>query len=198
MTTAVVARRFALALLVGTAAIAGALVGSLGTQAIRAEPAPPVPSPLVVAPRESSPVATATVATVPSPDANPTSWKRYKAGEILLVWSGDRLPAGMAGAVAAVEGVGQATSVRRGVVDLTAATSASGAATTALAPGWVIPFDLLAVQPAPYAELLSEPDRSLVAALGPDEIALGATAARLRGVVPAGRWTSPSPVSSGR
>jgi hypothetical protein len=102
--------------------------------------------------------------------------------ETLLAWTSGGLPAGAADRVG--RAVDDATAVRGEVIDLIESWAADGSPVDALAAGWAIPFDVLAVDPATYAPFLSPRVRPEVAGLGPGQALLTETAARLRGLGP--------------
>jgi hypothetical protein len=77
--------------------------------------------------------------------------------------------------------------VRGDPVDLVRYVAADGRVVDEPRPGWAIPLDAAAVDPATYAAVVPAADRATVAGLGPDQALLGETSARLRRLGPGGR-----------
>ena len=102
----------------------------------------------------------------------------------VVVRSVGELPGGVVAAVRGVAGVVGVAPVRAGAVLLTASRAADGAPVDVPAQGWGIPLDVIAVDPAEYAAVLPEAERSTVAALPPGGVLLCATSARVRGLSP--------------
>ena len=103
---------------------------------------------------------------------------------VLLAWSrsgaGRGLDPGLEPAAAALPGVGATSLVRAGALDLVGSRDMEGRRVDALAPGWAIPLDAAAVDPARHAEFVPIADRAAVAGLRPGNAVLGRTSADLR------------------
>jgi D-alanyl-D-alanine carboxypeptidase len=159
------------AVTIGVAAIAGVVVGAAAMVGLQEAggrtPPPATPRPPRTALEEAATPARPTPA-------------------VLLAWSPDGLDPGLSAAAAADPVVGRTSTVRGGIVDLTASRDASGAPVDAVDPGWAIPLDAVAFDPAAHAEFVSLADRQAVAALGPGQALLGSTSARLRRLGPGG------------
>ncbi|HEX3828256.1 MAG TPA: M15 family metallopeptidase [Sporichthyaceae bacterium] len=106
-----------------------------------------------------------------------------------LVWTSDRLAAGVPGAVARLAGVSSAVPVVGATVWLTGSRSATGAPVDTVPAGEGIPLDVRAADLIAYAALVPDADRATFTGLGPDEVLLGATSARLRRLGPGGSLT---------
>lgn len=102
----------------------------------------------------------------------------------MVVRSVGELPGGVVDAVRGVPGVVGVAPVRAGAALLTGSRTADGTPVDAPAPGWGIPVEVIAVDPAEYAAVLPEAERPAVAALTPGGVLLGATSARVRGLAP--------------
>jgi hypothetical protein len=153
---------------VAGAAVAGAIVGAaalVGVQDAGSHPAPP-----------------ATTAPPPSPPGGALAAESAPA--VLLAWTPDALDPGLADSAESDPGVTATSLVRGGVVDLVGSRDADGAAVDALEPGWAIPLDTVALDPAAHAEFVPVADRASVAGLGDGEALLGATSAELRRLTP--------------
>ena len=124
-------------------------------------------SPVPVAPTRSAPV--------PEP-----------RDRVLLVWTPSRLPAGMAERVASVGGIVRSTSVHGGLVSMTRSWDADGRMVDDPRPGFAIPLDGMAFDPSTFAPFVPATVRPVFEHLRADEVLLGATSARLRGVHPGG------------
>jgi hypothetical protein len=134
--------------------------------------------------------APASESTAPAPTSTvPTTGPEPAAGgtDLLLAWTPGGLPAGFAGAAAAVDGVAEAAVVRGDPIDLARSVAADGRVVDQPAAGWFIPLDAIAIEPASYATVVPVADRAVVASLAPGEGLLGATSARLRQLGPGGR-----------
>jgi hypothetical protein len=102
----------------------------------------------------------------------------------LLVWTPDRLVAGLAGAVAGLPAVASTVPVVGATVWLTGSHDASGRAVDTFTGGRAVPIDLRAADLAGYASFVPAADRATFAGLGAGEVLLGSTSARLRRLGP--------------
>jgi hypothetical protein len=101
---------------------------------------------------------------------------------VVMVRSGDRVPAAWASRAAAVPGVEDAIYVRRGQTLLRRVTRTSGEVVQQVRPGYAIPVDTLVADPAGYASMLPGRAAGAVAQLRPGEAVLTESAAIRRGV----------------
>jgi D-alanyl-D-alanine carboxypeptidase len=161
-------------------ALAGALLGGGIMVAIQAadRPATDAATPR----RTSAGQAATTPSTRPLPSANGTAPEA--APSVLLAWSrsgpGRGLDPGLEPAAVAFRGVGATSLVRAGGLDLVGSHDMEGGRVDALAPGWAIPLDAVAVDPARHADFAPVADRAAVAGLRPGSAVLGRTSAGLR------------------
>jgi D-alanyl-D-alanine carboxypeptidase len=133
----------------------------------RAEPVVAAPTPV---PREAPPV--------PEPQPRP----QHQDG-VLLAWTAGGLPSGFADAVAALPRVDDLSVVTGELVGLVESDDADGAPVQRLTDGWVVPIDLLGVDPAGYAGFAEEGRaRRAIRGLADGEALLGETSAALRDV----------------
>ena len=140
------------------------------------------------APERTSAERAATTLATPStqpPSLPPTTDTRpTPVPAVLLAWSrsgaGRGLDPGLEPAAAALPGVGATSLVRAGGLDLVGSRDMEGRRVDALAPGWAIPLDAAAVDPARHAEFVPIADRAAVAGLRPGNAVLGRTSADLR------------------
>lgn len=138
-----------------------AAAGGIATGAAVAFDGPVPPAP---------PVTTAPVA-VPATAEEPA---------VLLVWTAGGLPAGFAAEVAALDGVERSTLVRGDETAMLSSHDGAGAVVDAVEPGWHLPLDTLAVDPATFAPFLPADAAAAVRSLEPGEALLTATSAALR------------------
>lgn len=157
----------------GAAVLAGAAVGAVATMALL-DPPTPITASGAEPGDGTGPVASSDVA----PEVSPAA----AAGDVLLVWTSGGLPPGFADAVAAIDGVERLTMVRGDETELTASFAATGEAVDVVEPGWHLPLDVLAVEPASFATFVSGDAQEAVAALTPGEALLTETSSRLRGL----------------
>jgi hypothetical protein len=158
------------ALVIGGAGVAGLLVGAAAMVGMQDTGSAPAADPRATT---ATTAATSTLAPAGAP-------------AVLLAWTPDGLDPGLAAAAAADPRVTALSVVRGGVVDLVASHDATGAPVDALAAGWAIPLDAVALAPAAHADLVSVADRATIAALGPGQAVLGSTSAGLRRLGPGG------------
>jgi hypothetical protein len=165
------------------AALAGALLGGGVMVAIQADdrPATDATSP----PRTAMERAATTLATPSTrPLPYPTDTAADAVPSVLLAWSrsgtGRGLDPGLEPAAAAFPGVGATSLVRAGGLELVGSRDMEGGRVDALAPGWAIPLDAVAVDPARHADFVPVADRAAIAGLRPGHAVLGRTSAGLR------------------
>lgn len=162
----------------------GGLVGAVATESLRTE-AVPVASPTAVGQATPPVVRAVSTATPAAPSTStlvPPASTTPVPPSPLLVWAADVVPPELASGLDGIEGVEASTVIRRGIVDLVATTDAAGVPVTTTAPGWAIPFEVLAVDPDGYGPFLDTADAALLATLDDDGVLLGETSARLRGI----------------
>jgi D-alanyl-D-alanine carboxypeptidase len=170
------------AVIVG-AALAGALVGGGLMVAIQAadRPATDAATPGGTA-DERAATTLATPSTRPLPSTTGTAPEETPS--VLLAWSrsgaGRGLDPGLEPAAVGFPGVGATSLVRAGGLDLVGSRDMEGGQVEALAPGWAIPLDAAAVDPARHADFVPVGDRAAIAGLGPGNAVLGRTSASLR------------------
>ena len=173
-----------LAVILGSA-LAGGLLGGGVMVAVQAADHPATDP---AAPERTSAERAATTLATPStqpPSLPPTTdTPPTPVPAVLLAWSrsgaGRGLDPGLEPAAAALPGVGATSLVRAGALDLVGSRDMEGRRVDALAPGWAIPLDAAAVDPARHAEFVPIADRAAVAGLRPGNAALGRTSADLR------------------
>jgi hypothetical protein len=152
------------ALALGAAVLAGTTVGAVGGLAVQDDARDQTASaPTTV----GAPI---TTVALPAVDAG-----------VLLVWTRDRLPAGLAATVGALPGVSRVAAVRGGTLDLVGSRDHSGQVVDEPGPGWAIPLDAIAIAPGAYAAFLPAGAAGPVRSLQSGEALLGTTSARLRG-----------------
>jgi hypothetical protein len=173
-----------LAVILG-AALAGGLLGGGVMLAIQA--ADPQPDDPASPRRASAERDAATVTTPPSTRPLPpptTDAPPAPVPSVLLAWSrsgaGRGLDPGLEPAAAALPSVSATSLVRAGGLDLVGSRDMEGARVEALAPGWAIPLDAAAVDPARHADFVSVADRAAIAGLRQGDAVLGRTSAELR------------------
>jgi hypothetical protein len=117
----------------------------------------------------------------------PTQAATAPADRVLLAWTPNRLPAGLAGRVRRAPGVRAVTVVKGGRLDLAGSVDADGRAVDRPPRGMAVPLEAIAFDPATYTGFLPASARAAFRRLGPAEALLGATSARLRRLGPGGR-----------
>ena len=167
------------ALATGIAAGAGA---TMVLQAEDPEPLAPIVTGLVEPEPGPQPTSTPTsIAPPAAPSADDVAPPPpAPQDQVLLVWTSGGLPDGFSDRVAAVDGVRAVTVVRADPGGLVQSWDGAGAVVDEPADGFVIPFEVMAFDPAGYRDFVPPADVSRFAELGPDEMLLGATSARLR------------------
>jgi hypothetical protein len=118
--------------------------------------------------------------TPPSARAVPPPGPTPARDQVVLVWTPNGLPPGFADDVVGRPGVGLATVVRGDLLDLRSSADAAGTPVDQPPADMAIPLDAVAFDPASYPAFVPPSARSQFARLGPDEVLLGATSARLR------------------
>jgi hypothetical protein len=164
--------------------LAGGLLGGgamVAIQAADSQPADPV------APDRAPAGATTTLPTTSTrPLQSPPTTDQPPAPvpAVLLAWSrsdaGRGLDPGLEPAAATLPSVSATSLVRAGGLDLVGSRDMEGARVDTLAPGWAIPLDAAAVDPASHADFVPVADRAAIAGLRPGEAVLGRTSAELR------------------
>jgi D-alanyl-D-alanine carboxypeptidase len=174
-----------LAVIIG-AALAGGLLGGgvmVAIQAADSQPDDRAP------PRRASAEGAATTTTTPpstrAPASPPTTAESAApVPSVLLAWSrsgaGRGLDPGLEPAAAALASVNATSLVRAGGLDLVGSHDMERTRVDALSPGWAIPLDAAAVDPARHADFVPIADRAAIAGLRPGEALLGRTSAELR------------------
>jgi hypothetical protein len=132
-------------------------------------------------PAPASSTTTLAPATPPPATVPPTSLPPGPVDDpVFLVWVSGFLPEGFAAVLQSVPGVEQFSIVSAGIADLAITTTSSGRVVDVPPDGFVFPLETFAVDPATYARFLPPAEAELLRSLGPDEVALGETSARLR------------------
>ena len=135
-------------------------------------------SPPATAPTASTATSAERLATVrpaPSPTPEPTP------GTVVM-WARGGLPVEVATSAARLPGVIAAVHVRSDTLGLVGSRDADGRPVDVVEPGWRIPVEVSAVDPASAGVLPAGPTRDAVAALRPGEVLLPASSASRRGV----------------
>jgi hypothetical protein len=179
---------------VGSAAAAGVLLGAVAMAGVQGalsgpgEATGPAPDRSAVhgSPTEALPL--------PAPASAEAAARRGRDGRdghslpagpaVLLAWTPGGLDAGLAAATTTDPAVAATSVVRGGTVDLVASRDPGGAVVDDPAPGWAVPLDAVAVDPAAHAPFVSGADREPVAGLDSGRALLGATSAELRRLAP--------------
>lgn len=107
-----------------------------------------------------------------------------ETGEWLLAWQPSEMIPGFAEQLSALPGVEAVSLVRVGDGALTATARADGTPVDSPTDGFVIPVEIHAFAADVHAGFLPEPQASILRAMGPDEVMLGSTSARLRRLEP--------------
>jgi hypothetical protein len=126
---------------------------------------------------------TAPVKALPKTPATPPTSGLY------LAWTRGGLADGLAAGLAGQPMVSAATTVGRGPAELVRTTTAEGAVVDETTDGYVIPIDAMAFDPTTYPAVVPAAQKADFAALGDDEVLLGATSSRLRRLDVGGRLT---------
>jgi hypothetical protein len=164
------------ALLVLGCLLVGLAVGLGGALALgEGSSGPTTTSTTVAPPPPSTAVTPAPAASVPRPAASAVD-------DVLLAWTAGGLPGGFADAVAGLPPVMDLTVVRGDLTGLVASHDADGREVDRTAPGWELPFDVLAVDPVGFGRFVEAPARRALRRLGPGQAILGQASAGLRGI----------------
>lgn len=156
-------RRFVVNLI---SASIGALVGALAVLAISELP--------------SSDSGNDRSTTRPVALAEPRVGKSMSPGTVLLGWAPGGLPANAEHVLEELRGVRHATTVLAGLDWIEATRDAGGSVVDRPEGGFRIPFETAVVEPSSYARFVSPADRPLIESLGPRDVVLARTEARLR------------------
>lgn len=118
----------------------------------------------------------------PGAGSPPSSLLRRPADthDVLLVWTAGGLPAGLADRMATLDGVERSSIVRGDETTLFASWDADGRLVDRTEPGWHIPLDTLAIDPAAHARFLAPGAAATMRALGPGQVLLTESSAHLR------------------
>jgi hypothetical protein len=117
----------------------------------------------------------------PAVTAAPTPTETTPAPSTIVMWARGGLPADVATRAADLPGVLSAEHVRSDTLPLVGSRDADGAPVEDLAPGWMIPVDVMAIDPDVTAGTLPPgPTRDAVAALRPGEVLLPQSSAEQR------------------
>jgi hypothetical protein len=169
------------AVIVG-AALAGALLGGGLMVAVQAADRPATDASARRTSVERGATTLAPPSTRPLPSTSGTASEA--APSVLLAWSrsgaGRGLDPGLEPAAVGFPGVGATSLVRAGGLDLVGSRDMEGGQVEALAPGWAIPLDAAAVDPARHADFVPVADRAAIDGLRPGNAVLGRTSASLR------------------
>lgn len=114
-----------------------------------------------------------------APTATPSPAAPVAEPQTAIVWGLDH-PRRAARRLRKHPAVAAATPVGRGAVLLRAGVAAGGRVVQRVKPGYAVPLDVLAVEPAGYAATLQEAQREPFRALRPGRAILSSTSARLR------------------
>ena len=139
------------------AAVAGTLVGAVVALAAQSSGAPTTTDPVPDPP--------------PAVAARPTTF---------LAWVPRGLPAGFGRAVATIEALDASTVVAEDIVWLRASWTAAGERVDDPRPGFAIPLDAAAIDPAGFAAFVPPTDRPAIAAVADGQAVLSTTGAALR------------------
>ena len=173
------------ALLVAGCLVVGLAIGLGGALALGEDTAPTTSTPPL--PTSPPPTTEASPRTVPPPTT--TAPPARPVDDVFLAWSAGGLPSGFADGVAGLDAVEDLTVVRGDLLGLVATHDADGREVDRTAPGWRLPFDVLAVDPGSFGRFVDGPARRTLRQLGPGRAVLGETSAELRGIGVGGTLT---------
>lgn len=171
------------AALVGLCLLVGLAVGLGGALALGDDADPTsvdsaAPSTTVASTTARPPPTTGPPST-PAPGPPPPS--------VLLAWTAGGLPSGFADALGVLPAVVDEAVVRGDLRGLIETDDGRGNTVDRVEPGWEIPFDVLALDPAQFGSFVTAPVRRVLRRLGPDEVVLSETSAGLRRLDVGGR-----------
>jgi len=159
---------------------AAVLVDTGAPSAARRDPSTSQPS----APTATTPIeSTSTQPPVTVPTGGPPVGQVVdgpNAPPELLIWSTNGLSPALGPALRSMPAVAASTIVRGDDLRLTASWSPGGAVVDQTAPGWYLPLDAFAVDPASYASVVSGGAAVAAALSAPGSAVLGQTSAGLR------------------
>ncbi len=174
LTVAGLALGMVAALLVDTGRSSSSATGESDPSAADPVPSPTTPIPTV--PPEAAESAAPVTATVPpvGPTVDGSSPPE------LLIWSTNGLVPSLGATLRTMPAVAASTIVRGDDVHLTASWTPDGAVIDHTAPGWYLPLDAFAVDPASYASVVAGGAAVADALATPGSAVLGQTSATLR------------------
>jgi hypothetical protein len=153
------------------AIVTGGIVGVVvGASAMLVSQGPGPGLTPISAPPDEQPVASA-----PLPETT---------SNVLSAWTATTLDPALAYAAGGIDGVDTVSVVRGGLADMVVSRDAEGSVVDQPDPGWFVPLDTIAVDPAVHAELAPLADRGAVAALADGQALLGRSSAQVRRLVP--------------
>ncbi|MEO1060417.1 MAG: M15 family metallopeptidase [Actinomycetota bacterium] len=120
--------------------------------------------------------------TTPAPTTAPDPRLDEDEDDVLLVWASSGLPDRAAARLASVPDILEVTTVAGHELELLAPVRAAIATDGRLGDGWVVPIDVLAIDPRSYSSVVPDGAAADLATLAPGSAALGETSAMLRGV----------------
>lgn len=164
-------------MLAGAGLLAGVVVGAvlmLGAQSLSSLPE------TTTTPSSDPTTATAPATTRPVASPGSTAPPPPVSDQVLLVWTPGGLPQGFGDRLAELPGVSVVTGVRSDLAHLVESRGVNGEVVDQPADGWVIPIEVMAFDPATYSEFLPKRASNEFSMLGPGEVILGSTSARLR------------------
>lgn len=129
-----------------------------------------------------TPASTLPAATPSSVPMSTTSTTMSMASQWHLAWQPTALVPGFANALAAIPGVGTVSLVRVGDAKVTKTTAASGNVIQEPTGGFVIPVEVHAFDPLAHGRFLPDDLAARFAGMKSDQVMLGSTSARLRGL----------------
>lgn len=161
-----------------SAAVTGMVIGAALVLASGGAPGAtttsPSPSPL------ESPAPTPGSDTASDPGPPDDVQMPQTAGALLLAWTVAGLPDGFATAASEIQGVTQVTEVVAGRLNLTSSRDSTGTLVDRSEPGWAIPIDAIAVDPATFSTFVPTGQRPIIERLEPGTVILGETSATVR------------------
>ncbi|MET1041662.1 MAG: hypothetical protein ABWZ90_11535, partial [Acidimicrobiales bacterium] len=171
------------AVLVGLCLLVGLAVGLGGALALGDDTDPTSTESAAPSTTVSSTTARPPATTGPPPTTAPGP----PPPSVLLAWTAGGLPSGFADALGVLPAVVDEAVVRGDLRGLIETDDGRGNTVDRVEPGWEIPFDVLALDPAPFGSFVTAPVRRVLRRLGPDEVVLSETSAGLRRLEVGGR-----------